>query len=199
MARQVGNIIIEGTIDGITFYRMEGKGYARHKSSLTGKRVKRDPRFRRTMQSAHRFGRGNQLASKIYRSLPREGQVYGLFKELKRIAVLAIKEGKDEAEVLRLLRQHLATPAPAKSAGQTMSQNKSCKRDVGVRPGPTLYRVYGGRLKPTVRDNAPQPFPARKRVQRTRLLRLQPHSSTNLTHPNNTYLYGQCDAGGPAS
>lgn len=43
MARQIGDIIITGTIDDITFYEMDGKGYARHKSSLTGKRVKRDP------------------------------------------------------------------------------------------------------------------------------------------------------------
>lgn len=59
------------------------------------------------MQSAHRFGKGNQLASKVYRSLPRAEQVYGLFKALKRIAILAIKEGKSEAEVLGLLHQRV--------------------------------------------------------------------------------------------
>ena len=58
MAKQVGDIILIGTIDDITFYMMEGKGYARKKTSLTGKRVKRDPRFKRTMQSANRFGKG---------------------------------------------------------------------------------------------------------------------------------------------
>ena len=199
MARQIGDIIITGTIDDITFYEMDGKGYARHKSSLTGKRVKKDPRFKRTMQSAHRLGRGSQLASKVYRSLPKTEQVYNLFKELKRIAILAIKEGKGEMEVLRLLQQHLPTPAPAKAAEQTMPQNNSCKRVVGVGPYPTPYRVNGGRSKPRVCDNAPQPFPARKQRRRTRLLRLQPHSTTNLTHPNNTYLYGQCNAGSQAS
>jgi hypothetical protein len=72
MAKQVGDIIIIGTIDDITFYVMEGKGYARKKSRLTGKRVKKDPKFKRTMQSAHRLGRASQLASKVYRSLPKE-------------------------------------------------------------------------------------------------------------------------------
>lgn len=108
MARQTGDIIIEGTIDDITFYKMEGKGYARSKSYLKGERVRRDPRFRRTMQSANRFGRGNQLAAKVYRSLPRQEQMYGLFKELKRIAILTLKEGKGEAEVLMLLQQRVA-------------------------------------------------------------------------------------------
>jgi hypothetical protein len=106
MARQIGDIFITGTIDDITFYEMEGKGYARRKSSLTGKKVKRDPRFRRTMQSAHRLARGSQLASRVYRSLPRPAQEYALFKELKSMAIRAIKEGRDEAEVLGLLGQH---------------------------------------------------------------------------------------------
>ena len=115
MAKQIGDIILAGTIDDITFYKMEGKGYARKKTSLTGKRVKRDPRFKRTMQSANRFGRGNQLASKVYRSLPRPKQVYALFKELKRIAILALKEGNSEAEVAEQLQQRVVgstTPVP---------------------------------------------------------------------------------------
>jgi hypothetical protein len=31
MAKQIGDIIITGTIDDISFYKMEGKGYARRK------------------------------------------------------------------------------------------------------------------------------------------------------------------------
>ena len=107
MARQIGEIILVGTIGGLTFYQMEGKGYARLKSSLTGKKVKRDPKFKRTMQSAHRLGKGSQLASKVYRSLPRAGQMYALYKELKSIAVLGLKEGKSEGEVMELLQRHL--------------------------------------------------------------------------------------------
>jgi hypothetical protein len=108
MAKQLGDIIIEGTIADITFYKMDGKGYARRKSSLTGKRVKKDPRFRRSMQSANRLGRGSQLASRVYRSLPRTEQVYGLFTELKSIAVRVLKEGASEETVLALLQQRLA-------------------------------------------------------------------------------------------
>jgi hypothetical protein len=107
MARQVGDIIIVGTIDDITFYKMEGEGYARKKSRLTGKRVKKDPKFKRSMQSAHRMGRGSKLASKVYRSLPKTEQAYALYKELKRLAVLALKEGVREAEVLVLLEQRV--------------------------------------------------------------------------------------------
>jgi hypothetical protein len=112
MAKQVGDIIIEGTIDDITFYKMEGKGYARMKTSLTGKRVKKDPKFKRTMESAYRLGRGSQLASKVYRSLPKTEQVYALYKELKSIAVKALKERHSEMKVVELLQERVQAIAP---------------------------------------------------------------------------------------
>ena len=139
MAKQIGDIILVGTIDDITFYEMDGKGYARHKSSLTGKKVKRDPRFKRTMESAHRLGRGSQLASKVYRSLPREAQVYALFKELKRIAILAIKEGKSEEDLFALLQQRVRKKRVPQSASGTESKKSP------VVPGrvPCVKRLFG--------------------------------------------------------
>ena len=107
MAKQAGPVFIEGTIEDLTFYLVDGIGYVRRKSSLTGKRVKRDPKFARTMQSAERLKRGSQLASNVYRSLPKEQQVYALYKALKRMAILALKEDKGEPEVRTLLGQQL--------------------------------------------------------------------------------------------
>jgi hypothetical protein len=107
MAKQVGEIKIVGTFDDITFYKMDGEYYARKKSGLSGERVKIAAAFKRTMQSAHRLGRGSQLASRVYRSLPKAEQVYALFKELKRLAVLALKEGVSEAAVLLLLERRV--------------------------------------------------------------------------------------------
>ncbi len=43
MARQTSDIIITGTYDNLVFYRMEGKGYIRMKSSLTGKQFRTKP------------------------------------------------------------------------------------------------------------------------------------------------------------
>jgi hypothetical protein len=147
MAKQIGDIILVGTIDDITFYVMEGRGYARSKSTLTGKRVKRDPRFRRTMESAHRLGRGSQLASKVYRSLPRTDQVYVLFKELKRIAILAIKEGKEEADVMLLLEQRVEKNQEVKKAKAVIAQPVGRCKEERIKKTPWLFRVYGGRLK----------------------------------------------------
>ena len=108
MAKQTGEYKITGTYDDVTYYKMEGQYYARKKSSLKGTRVKRDPRFKRTMEWAGRLARGSQLASEVYRSLPREEQVYALFCTLKSTAIRGLKEGKSEAEVVQLLRVRVA-------------------------------------------------------------------------------------------
>ena len=155
MAKQAGDIIIIGTIDDITFYVMEGKGYARKKSRLTGKRVKRDPKFKRTMQSAHRLGRASQLASKVYRSLPRKEQVYTLYKKLKSAAVLALKEGKAEEEVAMVLQQCLSVE------GIAVGAIAEKKKAFVIKPTPSftkkVLRVPGGgrrRVIPTRRRKA---------------------------------------------
>jgi hypothetical protein len=140
MAKQVGDIIIVGTIDDITFYIMEGKGYARKKSRLTGKRVKKDPKFKRTMQSAQRLGRGSQMASKVYRSLPRAEQVYALYKELKSMAIRTLKEGKSEAEVMELLLRRVAgLLAPPPTAAPPGIQ----KRHVAQKRSPCIKKLFG--------------------------------------------------------
>jgi hypothetical protein len=147
MAKQTGDIIIEGTIDDMTFYKMDGKGYARSKSCLKGERVKRDPRFKRTMKSAGRFARGNRLASKVYRSLPRQEQVYVLFKELKHLAILGLKEGKEEAAVMGLLLQHIKKNGEVKKTGAVKTPTHGPGKAGGRKKTPRLFRVYGSRGK----------------------------------------------------
>ena len=154
MAKQIGDIIIVGTIDDITFYGMEGKGYARRKSSLTGKKVKRDPQFTRTMQSAHRLGKGSQLASKVYRSLPRQEQVYALFKELKHIAILAIKEGKNDAEAMALLQQRIGKAKDAAKTKAKINKPDLSRQTSPKKKTPPLFRVHGGRVKDVGRQRA---------------------------------------------
>jgi hypothetical protein len=145
MAKQTGDYKITGTYDGVTYYQMDGEYYARAKSSLKGSRVKRDPRFRRTMEWARRLAKGSQLASGVYRSLPRQEQAYSLYQELKSLAIQALKEGMREAEVVALLRCRLKESAPP-----TPSPSKDKSRVI-LRPVPTftrtLLRVRGDRRK----------------------------------------------------
>jgi hypothetical protein len=107
------------------------------------------------MQSARRLGRGSQLASKVYRSLPKAEQVYALFKELKSIAVLALRNGKGEDEVMTLLEQRVSKEnGPVPSFG-VIKKKTSRKRPTPFFSKP-LFGVRGGR-KEKVRGRKRRP------------------------------------------
>jgi hypothetical protein len=166
MAKQIGEIRITGTVAGITFYRMDGQYYARRKSSLRGERVKGDKRFRRTMESAGRLGRGSQWASRVYRSLPREQQVYALFCRLKSAAIRALKEGKKEKEVQALLGAIAGTKDKGQSTKDkgrsTRRETSNVRRETGspTKPWPgaggQLFVDAAGRLVGMVGVTSPQ-------------------------------------------
>ena len=100
MAKQIGDIMITGTIDSITFYRMEGKFYARKKSALSRKKFLRADCFEGSRRSAARFSEGNRLASRAYRTVDKDKRVYSLFCFLKTRAIALLKQGKKGEEVM---------------------------------------------------------------------------------------------------
>lgn len=95
MAKQTGELKLTGTIGNITFYEMYGEHFARLKSSLSGKRVKKDPRFRRTMEYAGWLAQASGLASCCYGALPKEERVYAMYREMVGMAMQMLKAGKD--------------------------------------------------------------------------------------------------------
>ena len=107
MARQVGPIKITGTIDGITFYRMDGVYYARMKSSLTAKKVKTHPNFALTRMYANWLGEASKMASQVYRALPEEERKYEMFCKLKTLAHKRVKEGAGREAILKELEDLL--------------------------------------------------------------------------------------------
>jgi hypothetical protein len=104
MAKQAGDIFIEGTIDDLSFYKMDGKYYVRMKSSLTGKKFWKHKAFEGSRKSAELLGRASKIASSFYRSYPKEKKHKGLFNEIVGKAKLWFKDGKDEEEVMLLLQ-----------------------------------------------------------------------------------------------
>ena len=107
MAKQVGDIKIIGTIGDVCFYKMEGNYYARMKTSLTGKRFWKDKAFAGSRRSCTHFGKANQLASKVYRSLAKEKRSYSLYCLLKTAAIALISQGLGEEEVVCHLQVYL--------------------------------------------------------------------------------------------
>jgi len=104
MAKQTGIFKIIGTIGDVTFYEMDGEFYARKKSSLDGKRVKKDPRFRRTMEESIEFGKASAATREVYWSLPVEMRVHGAYGRLTGRIRKMMRAGKTPKEAqLQLL------------------------------------------------------------------------------------------------
>lgn len=103
MAKQIGAIKIVGTIDGVTFYIMQGVHYARRKSSLDRKRIIRDPRFQRFRECSKVFGRASKLASQLYRLLPKELRKHGVHGKLTGEFNLLFREGKVSEEAVEIM------------------------------------------------------------------------------------------------
>jgi hypothetical protein len=111
MAKQAGPYYLTGCYDNICFYKMEGRYYARQKSSLKGKRVKRDAAFKETMRYAALLGCASKLASKLYHDLPKESKGVGVYRSLTGRIMPLLKLGKTATEVLNMLKR------PAAEAG----------------------------------------------------------------------------------
>jgi hypothetical protein len=107
MARPQGTIYDSGTIDGMTFYRMEGKYYTRRKTSLSKERVLTNKAFERSRTAARVFGEASKLASEEHGMLTREQRKHGLIGKLSRAANRRLHQGMDKVEVvLVLLREY---------------------------------------------------------------------------------------------
>lgn len=104
MAKQEGAIHIEGCIDNIVFYRLGCNFYARMKSSLDGKRVKKDPAFKETMFYAGLLARASKIASSVYKNIICEQKKNGLYRTLTGQSIRLLKAGVCEEDVFYLLK-----------------------------------------------------------------------------------------------
>lgn len=104
MAKQTGTNPITGTIDGICFYELQGKHYARLKSSLSGKRVKTDPAFAGTMQSANLLATASRIVKPVYADLPAAIKKQLSYQQLTGKAMRLLKAGSSEEECGKTLR-----------------------------------------------------------------------------------------------
>ncbi|HEX4849589.1 MAG TPA: hypothetical protein VFV08_02230 [Puia sp.] len=124
MAKQCGITKITGTIDWITFYKMGDEYYARKKSSLSAKRVKKDPAFSRTMEEANLFGRSSKLAAKLKVGLTREERKKIRHGKLTAQVKQLLVAGKTEQEIFDILRPDLIPAVTNPIVKQTNKQEE---------------------------------------------------------------------------
>jgi hypothetical protein len=103
MPRQIGAIKIVGTIDGVTYYIMDGVHYVRRKSSLDRKRILRDPKFQRFRECSKVFGKASKLASQFYRLFPKEQRMHGVYGKLTGEFNLLFREGKTSEQAVKIM------------------------------------------------------------------------------------------------
>ena len=104
MAKQAGKIKIGSRRLGrLVFYKMGNEYYVRTKSSLTSKRVKKDPKFRRSMMSAGRLASASKIGSAVYKALPANFKQFFMYRAFTGEAIKMLKEGMCEEEILQKL------------------------------------------------------------------------------------------------
>jgi hypothetical protein len=91
---------------------MEGKYYVRKKSSLTGKRVKKDKKFRLTMIYAGIMAQASKIASSVYRQIPKEERKHPYFRTLTGMAQKLLRKGVSAEEVYEQLYNRTFPPKP---------------------------------------------------------------------------------------
>lgn len=128
MAKQSGVIKITGTIGNITFYKMNGEYYARSKSSLSGKRVKKDPNYERFRTYSGRMACASQTAGSIYRSLRKADREVSLYRKMVSEGLRLLKAGCAEVRLEETLRAMFLPPVaepaiqPVRETGKSMQE-----------------------------------------------------------------------------
>jgi hypothetical protein len=105
MAKQTGYIKATGTVDdNVNFYYNQVDGFlVRLLPGVDTERYWSDPAFEGSRRSAERFGVGNIMSSIIYRFVPVKRRYRHLFKQVRTIAIVCLKQGMDKGGVFRAL------------------------------------------------------------------------------------------------
>jgi hypothetical protein len=109
MAKQTGYIKATGTVDdNVNFYYNQLDGFlVRLLPGVDAERYWSDPAFEGSRRSAERFGVGNISSSIIYRFVPVKRRYRHLFKQVRTIAIVCLKQGMDKGGVFSALYSFL--------------------------------------------------------------------------------------------
>jgi hypothetical protein len=112
MAKQLGPYFKVMCKQNIQFYKMDGKYYARMKSSLTRERVLTDKAFTLTRVYSSLMAQASPIASAVYQQIPEPERHHDYFNKLVGEAQKRIKKGMTAQEVYQELYEMTFPPAP---------------------------------------------------------------------------------------
>ena len=170
MARQADAIGIVGTIGNVCFYKMWGNYYLRTKSSLKGKRVKKSPAFKRTMEYAGWLSKASKIGSAIYNTFPASIRKVAMYRAITGEAMQLFKTGKTGEEVRNYLWQkHVEKkPVPALEKAKISSRVRTKEKVIPAPPRPEISARDYYRYVLAVRKDEQENYP-KKRERAKRL------------------------------
>ncbi len=150
MAKQAGNIKITGTVYNVCFYKLGSQYYARAKSSLTGKRVKKDSAFRRTMQNAGLLAKASSIASSVYRKLPPNQRDRRLYQQLTGNAIRLLRQGLHDSDVATAITTNLYNGSTVirhdNSGSQAQEEIRVRRSDTDTPVNSFIFKDHQGNL-----------------------------------------------------
>jgi hypothetical protein len=104
------DIVFIGNAGGICGYMSHGINIIRKSSSLTAKRVEKDPAFRGFRNSGNRMKEASPIAASLYKLLPREQIEYSLYRTLTGESLKMIKQGLEKEIIVARLKEQYIDP-----------------------------------------------------------------------------------------
>jgi hypothetical protein len=103
MAEVFAPFFVQGTMCNITFYVMEGRNFARKKSSLTRRKVLYSPQFKNTRHFAALMAKASKIGSLVFNALPQNWRQGWMYRSFTGEAFTMLKAGKKEDEIQQVL------------------------------------------------------------------------------------------------
>ncbi len=118
------DVVFIGNAGGICGYMSHGINIIRKSTSLTGKRIEKDPSFEGFRNSGNRMKEASPIAASLYNLLPKEQKVFAFYRTLTGEALKMIKQGLDKEIVRARLKEQYIDPVMERlpDAGNQMNQ-----------------------------------------------------------------------------
>ena len=128
MAKQCGEHPFTGKLGGAIGYKVNGVSLERENGSKTGKSFRRDPKRKRTMEYARMFAQASQAVKLIYRAIPKDQRLHGVYGKLSGIAFSMLRNGQAVEEVkAALTKQYVEDKEPL-----VVKQEEKSNTDTGT-------------------------------------------------------------------
>ncbi|MDF2192808.1 hypothetical protein [Paraflavitalea sp. CAU 1676] len=108
MARLISIPPFTGTVGPVTVYKMYDQFYLRSRSSITGKRIKKDPAFQKFRQSSALMALASPIGAAVYALIPKFRRKLKLYRKLVGEARIWLKYGWKRDDIIEYLGKQYA-------------------------------------------------------------------------------------------